>query len=319
MVAPLYSAAMGAWKYRKGIKRAAQFGYGAYKTYKRFKSSSSSASRLPATFQNDAVIIQQARRSTRRTRRIGRRVRKFQGRVRNAISASVPNSFSLWQNHFQMSGIASVLPSGIQSVGSVGICYGIDNGSAVPSDLSQIFTNESLGIASGSEDQIILRGAAFEMVVRSGADPVRLDMYECVPRSRTTFQSNAQDIFTQGLAQMTNIGGAPVSTDWGVTPFDVPNFVKFFKIIKTMRVQLGAGESTTVERTMKFRSKRVFGDDIANAPYMPGVSRVFLLIARGVPTSTSGQLSAYQANLRWNTTIHYEKWEPDNANRSKRT
>lgn len=286
---------------------------------KRYRSNNSNGTRIANsgananTYQNDATVIQRARRPSGRFKRRARSFKRFRAKVRAVESADVPNSSVVRQSTRTL-----MTPTGTVTTGQ-GFQRSTSLGFGDQAVLQQIFDAASLDYSVGSEDTVAIRGGACELQIRNVDDhPSFLDIYELVARKNISSAQSAEAATQWGAAYgaLANVGGAPDIDTWGVTPFEAPAFCKMWKIIRTTRLQMSPSQVVTIERTMKCGSRRVTGNQLANFRYLKGM-RAWLFVSKGVPlTVSSGDMTNTNVAIRYNQTWHYEEFSPSTAARS---
>jgi len=307
-----------AYRNRGLIRKAGNQIGGAYKRYRgrAANRASASAPRNPGvnTYQNDATIIQSARRRGGRSLRKAKSFKRFRNKVRAVQSADVPNS-SVVRQSFRALAVPTggTVANGTAAQRSVDLGFG-DSGGV----LAQIFTASGLSATVGSEDTLALRGGACEIQIANYTNASFLDVYELVARKDISTAQDAAPATEWGAAYnaLANAGGAPTIDTWGVTPFEAPAFCKMWKIIRTTRLQMSAGQVVTIERTVKTGSRRVTGNQVASTRYLKGM-RAFLFVSKGIPSSVGGgAVGTTSVKINYNQTWHYEVFEPSEAQRS---
>jgi len=322
----LHTGVNMAYRNRGLIRKAGQQLGSAYKRYRsgRANTSRSSGGGAPstATYQSDAVVIQSRRRRGGRQIRKAKNFKRFRAKVRAVMSSDVPNSLSLRQSFRTISLPLSDIATQAEQR-AIAIGWGDSDGM-----IDQIFSESGSSASLGSEDTVSIKSTACELqIMAQGACFV--DVYELVARKNIARTMNA-DVSAQWsdcFNQLANVGGAPSTNTWGVTPFDAPYFVKLWKVIRTTRLAFQQADQAegvpgvnnqgikVLERTMKFGNKRIMGGAPAQYQYLKGM-RAFLFVVKGVPiTGTNGEMSDAVVSIRFNQTWHYEKFEPFDAAR----
>ena len=142
----------------------------------------------------------------------------------------------------------------------------------------------------------------------TGVNPCVIDLYRL--RSRQDYSSAASlaTEYTASISELqTTTGGRTYSaTDPAGTPFDVPNFLSYWKVLHKREIIIAPGNITTVQMR-KPTNRHVEGKILQSHPQcLPGAEAFFIMV-RGAPINNGGtpQLGAVTLTVGSQTVMHY--------------
>jgi hypothetical protein len=140
---------------------------------------------------------------------------------------------------------------------------------------------------------------------------VEITLYDIVSR-RDMHEEEANNnypnnVMAQGLDDMVG-GGATSYTDLNVSPFDVQRFTTYFKVVKTTRFVMGAGQSHTHVSTIYLN--KLLGQERVNHSYnYAGITYFTFMVINGMPYNdsvTKTQVSTGDCAVDWVVTKRYQ-------------
>lgn len=150
-----------------------------------------------------------------------------------------------------------------------------------------------------------------QVINTSATSTAYIDMYywRCIGNVPNSLGSVTQ-VLTDGFADINSVppaGGSPLDLlDYGVTPFQCPQFSKHFKVWKKTRVKLAPGGVTQIETRSGKDYVRTWSHD-EHYSFLRGVSEGVYFIAYGTPDPLIAATYARAVTLRTltNTNITY--------------
>lgn len=187
------------------------------------------------------------------------------------------------------------------------------NGNSDCDDLSRLFARALVEqsnplTSSRSNIGIHVSGWLIEtQIINLGTGTAYLDMYywRC-KRDVPSAVVSTGALFSNGLADLagnTPPGGSTLDAlDYGVTPFQSPEFSKAITVYKKVRVKLGAGSVTQIEqRSGRDYYRRWTFDE--NYSHLRNCTEGIFFISYGTPSATN--VVADPTQLRFSTNINY--------------
>lgn len=276
----------------------------AYRGYKRYRSSRNSnkdnsdgRSDGINTFQDQSDRLYTKRRVPRRK---VRKAKRWNRAVVKVINRSLSD-----RNFLRQSTAALTAAAGQQNAFSFSL-NGCAGSLGQNDDLSVIIGNITPS-ASTFTQKYQLKSAVMDLTITaSNANSAVsfLDFYFVVSRkdAAAAFAQSHASVLVTGFTDMTG-GGSVTYQDYGVTPFQNPQFCQYFLITKVQRVQLGPGQTCSIMD--KYNRLRILNtEDIDGALcFRKGISRGILCIWSGGPSLTG---AASASTLQINCTRTYQ-------------
>lgn len=198
------------------------------------------------------------------------------------------------------------------------------NGDGFTNDVSLLF-DRLLGanpnVSDKDASRLIVKGWLAEtQVLNDGGTTCYLDLYywRCkkpVPAALDSVRSVINNSFTD-MASNFPLGGSSMSmTDYGVTPFQAPQFSQSFQVWKKIRTKLGVGGVTQIETRSGKNYFRSWGHDeeYSTDRCTEGV----FMVAYGTPTALN--TTSAPVTLRFSTNVNYTWTYKENAVQSAGT
>lgn len=228
------------------------------------------------TNQHDSGARYMKRRMPRRRRRaFVRQVKKFQWMVQKQQPLLSWTKFY----GFRMNQGSNDLQSTNRA-----LLYPINCGTN-ETDLRDIIVAAYGGVLSDhNTKRIFIKSAVIDMQIKNNASDVAVvDIYKIVATG-LPYQSAGVSLNSIWSTLYLNQTGAASSTSPALTPFQNPEFCKYFRVVSKKEVLLGAGNTTTMQ--MRIPGNRVvYGRQLVNAgATYPRLTMGFLLQVRSAPT-----------------------------------
>lgn len=149
-------------------------------------------------------------------------------------------------------------------------------------------------------------------IVNKGGATAVIEAYYIVARKDMPPTGNSayvEDLYVDAFSDLavTGSGTALSAVALGTTPFNAPDFCSQFRIYKKLRIQLGAGATTTFQiRDPKNRVIR--SDDVEYSAIRRGITRGILLQVYGLPDGTN-TFGPAELAISHNTVYNYYRLE----------
>lgn len=130
------------------------------------------------------------------------------------------------------------------------------------------------------------------MVTNTGSSTIIVDVYHVKCRAPYSAASSMSTQFAANVADIAASPGAGASTiantDLGITPFDVPNFCRTWKIVSKKELVISSGQCTTLQ-LRNARNKIITGRMLNSYPQaIPGYSEGYFITWHGIPYNNAG-------------------------------
>jgi hypothetical protein len=258
----LYSGMRKLGRFAAGMRVASKFRYKGPGSYTRTRNSRKGASYANITFQNDEAMIYRRKNAPRRVRRQRRRAMKnFMYRMDKLQSMKTckiqwetlvtaePTSFA---NGQKVTGVS------IYGFGTNTYAANTNTGNG---DMWWIFSRENGAdpVNTLASRKLRFRSAVMDVMITNIADTedpeyinglAYIDIYHVLCRknvnSDVTSSGDIPSFWDQCINEQADGNfPAPITnvSYYGLTPFDASGFGRFFKILKTRRVKLSAGQT----------------------------------------------------------------------------
>lgn len=230
-------------------------------------------------------------RSTVMRRGGNRSMRKFRAKVRAALAADAPR-----QIYTTLLKQAQVDAGGILNVNGI---YLGDLDTTTQGDIWNIF-KDAYGlttVADAENRKIHLMSMAQELQMRNlGTDQCQVSIYTLQCRNDLDLQTDFTSNWITWFADMSTVG-AVSNVDAALTPFHVPTFLRYWKILAKNDHLIKPGEVVSV--VQRKRVNRVIQgrtlQDIGGA--RAGLTRAFFWTVKGVPANTAATSGLTGFNL----------------------
>lgn len=173
--------------------------------------------------------------------RSGRKWRKFRAKVRAAIQADNPRH--LYQAVYKSSGSATDSVAGFDGV------YFLDLNTTNQGDVWNVF-KDAYGSTSSDMDnyKLYMKSAQCDFMLKNlhATNPCEVDVYECIARRDDTQTGTPGQLFSTYFADM-DATGTVSAVHPGLSPFQVPNFIRSWKVIKTTKYMIDPGKSISMQ------------------------------------------------------------------------
>lgn len=176
-------------------------------------------------------------------------------------------------------------------------------------ELFQIFKGayNVANAAACSPYRIFVKSLCLDMILsNTGTSVIIFDVYRLACRQTYGSASSLSTQFSQavGEVQADSTAGTLSVTDVAVTPFDVPNFCSYWKVLSKREVIVGPGNVSTMQIRMA-KNRHLEGKTLATAPQaIPGYTEAFFITWHGAPNSTP-TWAATSLTISTTTSIHY--------------
>lgn len=159
--------------------------------------------------------------------------------------------------------------------------------------------------------KIFIKSMCLDMqVTNTGSYPIIVDVYRLRCRKDYGSASTLAAEYTAAASELVATTGGRTydPTDPSGTPFDVPNFLSYWKVISKREVIIGSNNTTTMQ-IRRPANQYVDGKSVVtNAQCLPGSEALFIMW-RGCPSNRGGagaaQLDAATITVATQTVIHY--------------
>lgn len=291
----------------------ARFGYGVasgvatasnlFRSRSRTNTSRKQAAPFPITGENDAQTVYRRKRMAFRRKR---RWRGFVKKTRAVLDKTLGSHYYVITR--TDTGTAA---SNKQGVTGIHAAMGLNGSSGTWGDVNQLVTLASTQTGGGAlndEMKIMITGWLCEtQIVNASTVTVYIDMYYYrVKRRIVGSLGDPVTVFAEGLSDLAQQGtGTMESTDYGVTPFQSPEWAKNIRVWKKVRVKLAPGGVTQVETRSGRNYLRNFGVDEHYSA--DRCTEGILFVYYGAPSSNNESSSAIliAAPLRFSTNVNY--------------
>lgn len=231
----------------------------------------------------------------------GRRARRFLYRMRRALLSDAP----LQVYSALLKGADTAAAGTAQTAG----IYLADMNTTAQGDIWNVFKDAfSLASATDAEnDKLYIRSAHMDFQVKNtGTEQMFLDTYYVVARRDLDDTATLNTMLGQWLADMSQIGAVSL-TDPALSLFSIPNFTRWFKVMKKTTQLLKPDECVSGSIGIK-KPRQILGRQITEVSgALRGFTRAVLFTFRGVPenTASASGLTGWSASWSAQTTIHY--------------
>lgn len=277
----------------------------AYRSYTKTKRQRPSSSNV-VTYQHDMRTDYKRKRMPAKKRR---RWVSFVKKVRAVEFKDHANNFVVrsYKSPVITVTASSNATQGAQNMTNVGI-YGIATGledSTIVGDVADIY-NEWVQKGSSLQDgqKLCFVSAVSDVyVTNTGSNTMILDVYEALckkdlPNNLNLFSTNSQSTFPNDQTGETGIS----SSKSGVTPFQLPLFTKYFKIMKKTKHVISPGQCITWQcRDPKNRVFKGADFQLFNGNSQAGkawLTRMWTMVATGTELCTTNNISYTIAQSR---------------------
>lgn len=175
-------------------------------------------------------------------------------------------------------------------------------------ELLQIFKNayNLLSAAACAGYRIYVKSICLDMILsNTGTSTIIADVYRLRCRKDYSTASQVDTQFTAAIGEIAapSGGGTVATTDPAITPFDVPNFCSYWKILEKREVIIGAGSVSTFQMR-KPMNKHLEGKELATSTQaIPGYTEAYFVTWHGAPNATT--FAATGMTLSTTLTLHY--------------
>lgn len=249
------------------------------------------------TAQRDAITRYAARRGYSRS------WNKFRLRVRAAIQQDNPRC--IYQAFLKGS-----------SVGSAGVTsrfgmYLADLNTTAQGDVANIFIDAYTlaSISDAVDKKIFLRAGILDLQVRNSDSAIHMwmDVYEVQARNNWGDSNTLNAQFDGAFAEMSDIGATDVGYP-NVTPFQVPNFIRKYKILRSKTYYIEPNKCVNIQHRRKY-NQIIEGRDLGDARIKKGVTTGLLCIVRGQPINGATTTGLSGVSYAWSAqfTYHYQE------------
>lgn len=298
-------------------QRARSFANGAYQGYQtaraikraRTNSRTNSTRQLrsdpfPITGENDASRTYRRKPMPRRKRRAWV---KFTKRVGAVQLKNVGSNYLVLTRTQTLTADANK-----QTATGIHTALGLNSASRFCNDMAQISAMAG-GVSNQSAypNKFVVSGWMMETQIKNdSASQVYIDLYywRCtkrVPRVIDGLDTDASALVTAGLGDLVPAnptGGSSLDiADYGVTPFQSPQFYKSCKVYKKLRVKLAVGGVTQIETRSGRNYFRNYGIDEDYG--MDRCTEGVLMFTYGTPSATNA--TSDPVTLRLSTNVNY--------------
>lgn len=233
---------------------------------------------------------------------------KFRMRVRAAMQADMP------QRTYQalLKG-GDLVTDGTQGYKGV---YLLDLNTTAQGDIWNVF-KDAYGLSSVADAEnksVFLKSASLDLQFYnlSTETQVYITCYTVVARRDNDINQSIGDQFTTFFQDEAAIGTVSAAHP-SMTPYDVPNFLRYWKILRAYRLLIKPGESSAVS-IRKSLNRKINGRSLQdNDACVRGLTHGFFFQMRGVPLNSiyDSGLSGYNVTYSAQTTIHYRQTAGD--------
>lgn len=224
------------------------------------------------TTQRDSTV-------TRRRFRSGAGMRAFRRKVRSALIAEQPRLM------YQAVRKATInAAAGSCNYASFSL---LDTNTNVDGDIWNVFKdNYTAAVVADVEDNsLYIRNANMTLEMKNtGVEEALLDVYEITAKrdisNAVAGATNISDVYVDAFSDLIDVG-ATADTWIGMSLYDVPEFMRQFKVTKKSTIKLEAGKSCQLSTGTRM-NRHISGKRIATANVaLRGVTRAYFVFARG--------------------------------------
>lgn len=266
---------------------------------------------LRTTRSRPAVTTQRDVVSTG-TRKQSRSLRRFAKRVRLALAAEAPRQIYMAQGKGNTSWAGA---AGTQPVQDVRGVYLGDLNTSAQGDLWNIFKDSySLAaVADAEKYKISLRNMTLDLQIKNtGTEQCYVTVYRIMARQNVDSTADLNSLWQTYFSDMGSVGAVTYDHP-GMTPYHVPNFVRYFKIMAKSEFIIKPDESVSLQ-LRRFVNRTINGrilQDIDGA--LQGFTCGLLFTVRGVPENTADNSGLTGYNLSWSYQTSYFYQEVPNS------
>jgi len=269
---------------------------------KRARLSSPDSSSAPVSTQLDVRTRFVGRRGNRKRARAQRR---FTGKVQSALMRLGPLRSWTGDNCH----ISSYLPNK-QSFAAFVMGPSNTTGTIGQDDIKEMFF-DCYSIATvplANKTKLMIRSMCLDVQMRnSGEDPAIVDVYTLVLRGTQQGSLCCADYYASAWDDMTAVASSADKFNPATTPFQNPNFLSAWRIIKKQEVLL-AVDSTVTLQLKTGRRKFMDGKQLeVNPAGIAGYTQALFFHCRGVPDPNAGepQLTGGSITFAYQRTYSY--------------
>lgn len=238
----------------------------------------------------------------------GRKIsRAFRAKVRAALQADNPRH--LYQAVYKSGGSSTDSIAGFDGV------YFLDNNTTAQGDLFNVFKDAYATTAADLDNyKVYLDKAKIDFMIKNthATNQVEVDLYELVARRDDTQTGTPASLWQTYFADMDAVGTVTYDHP-GLTPYDVPNFIRSWRVVKTTKFLIDPGKSISTSMSAAL-NKVMSGMKLSQSnTILRGVTRAYLFRVRGAPenatatgTRPASGLGAWSVAWSALTNIHYQ-------------
>lgn len=239
--------------------------------------------------------------------RSGRKWSRFRAKVRAAIQADNPRH--LYQAVYKSSGTATDSIAGFDGV------YFLDLNTTSQGDIWNIFKDLGAATAADTDNyKAYITSATMDFMITNTdtTNACEVDIYECVARRDDTQTSTPGTVWSTYFADM-DATGTVTSQHPGLTPFQVPNFIRAWKVTKSTKYLIDAGK--TISMQLRSKINRVIGGArmASSVSIQKGLTRMVFFRVRGIAKNVAATglnpasgLSGWSCSWSGVTSINYQ-------------
>lgn len=270
-------AVKGAWKLASGM-------------LKRARSRKSSGTTL--TQQNNSAVLNSSKR-------VPRRWRKFINRVNKAVQSTAPRAV--------YTSLSKGSTTGAVDLQQYSGAFFADLNTTAVGDIWNVFKDAYTlaSVAAAESRKVYINKVTSQFQITPSAN-AQIDVYLCVARRDINDAGTPSDQFGEYFSDMVAVGTVGTD-DPATTPFMVPNWCRYYKILKTYKFDCTANEAVRMEHSFKV-NRYIQGKVLQDQTIMKGLTHCWLYRVRGIPGSTAGTAGLLAASSNWSiqTRINYQ-------------
>lgn len=246
-----------------------------YNRAKRRFSGKSVRSTRAVTQQHDIRSTYTARR------RNGRSFRKFRAKVRAALQADNPRH--LYQAVLKSSASTTDSVAGFSGV------YFLDLNTTAQGDIFNIFKDAYSVTAADSDNyKVYIKSAQIDFIMKNqhATNACEIDVFECIATRDDSQVGDVNTIWNAYFNDMDAVGTV-TSSHPSLTPYQVPNFMRSWKVVKSTKFMVDPGKAISMQMRASL-NQVISGVRLAGGmTVLKGVTRMFFFRVRGIPENAT--------------------------------
>lgn len=159
--------------------------------------------------------------------------------------------------------------------------------------------------------KLFVKSMCMDVQIRNnGSSNAILDVYIVKNRSKFASASYIDDQYVAALGELqaTASGGTVTATKTALTPFDAPNFCSYWKILSKREINLGSGQTTTMQLRSAI-NRHVEGKELQSSLQCLVGSKAILVTWHGSPSNSGAagvsQFDSTALTFGMQTVVHY--------------